>query len=170
MEAIIVYKIDPITGELTSKSFPVIDIVPIQIQFGTIEIPFIPKEYLWDFGDGSSSKEITPKHTYNTYGYHKVFLLIKDNSEVWHKIAPLSDNAIILGKLEFSGDPRVGDKPLSVNFVDHSLAPTGYQYTGLQWNFGDTYGATGSTPLPHTYMDYGSYNVGIDAAFFKVPY
>jgi hypothetical protein len=165
---LLVSKVDPDTGIATRKDFPVLDVIPSKYLFGATGLYFVPKAYLWDFGDGTSSTEPSPVHTYNTIGYHKIVLSVKNNSGEWAYIKGVVEHLIGLGKVDFSGYPRVGDKPLSVSFTDHSLAPTGCFYTGMQWDFGDTYSATGLQPAPHKYMDYGSYNVGVSAALEKM--
>lgn len=160
---ITISKVDRDTGALIPKTFPVVDCIPLEVQFGISGVLFVPKEYLWDFGDGSSSTESNPRHTYVTYGYHRVLLAVRDEALVWSEMDRVHVNSIIIGKLDFVGSPRSGGKPLSVTFFDESVAPSGYQYTGIQWDFGDTYVATGAQPPPHSYLDYGSYNVSICA-------
>lgn len=149
--------------QLTPKTFPVLDVVPAKYRFGTTGLYFTPKKYLWDFGDGSSSNDVSPEHTFTNQGYQDVLLSIQDNHNTWHRVEEPYSHNMVLGKFDFEGAPRRGDKPLEVTFEDVSYSPTGCNYTGLQWDFGDTYGATGSNPAPHTYLDYGSYTVGINA-------
>lgn len=50
-------------------------------------------KYHWDFGDGSSSEEIMPKHTYNEKGLYIVTLTISDNSG---NSGEFSGNAIVV--------------------------------------------------------------------------
>lgn len=155
-------KIDSVTGDVNPTSFPVLDITPSIYEFGYTGLSFIPKRFSWDFGDGNSSNDPIPDHTYNTYGYHDVQLSVMNNSGEWYTVDNGNNHYIVLGKIDFSGNPLRGDKPLEVTFSNSSIAPTGSQYTGMQWDFGDTYGATGSNPPPHTYLDYGSYTVEMD--------
>lgn len=164
---ILVNKVEPDTGDLTPKSFPILDVVPSEYLFGYTGLNFVPKRYLWDFGDGTNSESPTPRHVYNTYGYHKVFLTLMNNSGETGIASELYDHSIVLGKVDFSGEPLRGDKPLDVSFEDNSLAPTGCQYTGLQWDFGDTHGSTGQTPS-NNYLDYGSYAVGVNVIIDNV--
>lgn len=165
---VFVSKVDPITGDLIPKEFTVIDVIPAKFKFSFTGIPFTPRAYLWDFGDGTSSTEPNPIHTYNTVGYHKVVLSAKNSSNVWSYVGGLTPQLIALGKVDFIGSPREGDKPLPVNFIDNSLAPEGCFFTGMQWDFGDTKGATGMQPITHQYNDYGSYTVGVDAFIGKL--
>lgn len=160
---ILVNKVEPDTGELTPKSFPVLDVVPSEFEFGYTGLNFVPKKYLWDFGDGETSELPTPRHTYNTYGFHRVYLNLMNMGGETSVASELYDHSIVLGKVDFSGEPLRGDKPLNVLFEDSSIAPTGYQYTGLQWDFGDTHGSTGQT-TSNNYLDYGSYTVTVNVS------
>lgn len=165
---ILVSKVDAETGDITPKSFPVLDIVSSKYKFGFTGLYFTPKKFLWDFGDGSGSSDPYPEHTYTTRGYHDVMLSIMDNYNDWYRVAAIYSHDIILGKLDFEGAPLSGERPLTVTFEDASYSPTGCFYTGMQWDYGDTYGATGLTPPPHNYLDYGSYTVGINVTLDKI--
>jgi PKD repeat protein len=48
-----------------------LDSIPAQIQFTNNSFGI---SYVWDFGDGTSSNEKNPIHTYNEYGLYKVIL------------------------------------------------------------------------------------------------
>jgi PKD repeat protein len=159
---LLVSKVEPGTEELTPKTFPVLDVVPSEYEFGYTGLNFIPKKYLWDFGDGTTSDQPKPRHTYSTYGFHRVYLTLMNVSGETMVASQLYDHSIALGKVDFSGEPLRGDKPLNVSFEDSSIAPTGCQYTGLQWDFGDTHGSTGQT-TSNNYLDYGSYAVEVNA-------
>jgi hypothetical protein len=157
----LISKIDPDTKNLIPKSFPVIDTMPSEYLLGYTGLGFVPKKHNWDFGDGTNSDSPKPKHTYNTYGYHRITLSVMNNRNEWSTVADLYSHLVALGKVDFIGKPLEGDKPLLVYLEDNSLAPTGYQYTGLQWDLGDTQGATGQN-ISHSYLDYGSYTVSIE--------
>jgi serine protease AprX len=164
---VLISKIDPDTGGLISESFPIIDVIPSEYVFGYTGLSFEPKKFYWDFGDGTNSDIPKPKHTYRTYGYHKVIFSIMNNGNDWYKIDDIDSHLVVLGKMDFSGEPLRGEKPLLVYLDDNSLAPTGYQYTGMQWDLGDTHGATGRS-ISHNYLDYGSYTVGINMTLDKI--
>lgn len=50
---------------------------PLKINFST-SLELSNKEYLWNFGDGDESNEISPSHIYETAGNYKVFVEISD--------------------------------------------------------------------------------------------
>ena len=63
----------------------------------------------------------------------------------------------------FSGAPRTGVAPLSVQFTDQSSGPSGWAPTDWFWEFGD--GQTSSEPNPvHVYASAGSYTVRLTAS------
>ena len=137
-------------------------IIPIEVAFEIDVTSGTPVSYLWDFGDGTTNETYNPTHTYNTYGYHRVYLTVTDD---------LGDQTtqvmnIILGRLTFEAQPALGDKPLTVEFNNTSIAPSGYQFENWIWDFGDPTGVTGAggiTGPSHIYGDYGSYNVSVYA-------
>lgn len=43
---------------------------------------------LWDFGDGNSSTELTPSHTYNSAGVYDLNITVTTNDSIYHIISP----------------------------------------------------------------------------------
>lgn len=151
------------SGEYIPESFPVLGIIPSDISFGLTGIGYDPIDYSWDFGDGDTSKKRLPVHTYNTYGSHRIRVSAQKDDGTWTTYD--NNDQVILGKLDFSRTPSSGNKPLSVTFSNASITNEDYQFTGMIWDFGDTYGATGQQDVYHTYSEYGSYSVGISSYF-----
>lgn len=151
---------------LIEKEFNYLNITPIELFFGITGIQEEVVQYRWEFGDGGISTLRRPSHIYNTYGYHGVFVQVKVHGDTWMYVGDITkEKYVILGEIEIYGDPRRGDKPLTVDFDNRIETPTGSHYTGWQWDYGDGYGATGSIGQPHTYVDYGSYTLEINANF-----
>lgn len=154
---------------LIEKEFPFYGITPNEIFFGITGIQEEISQYRWEFGDGGTSTFRSPSHTYNTYGYHGVFVQVKDQGITWMYVGDTTDEKyIVLGEIEIYGDPRRGDKPLPVSFSNRVETPTGCYYTGWQWNYGDGQGMTGIQGQDHTYENYGSYDVEIDTNFDEI--
>ncbi len=116
----------------------------------------IVTSWFWEFGDGQTSTERNPTHTYRSPGEYTVSLLVSDGTYSDKKIKP---NYIkILGPPEasFSASPRVGPPPLTVRFKDNSSG----EVKSWLWDFGD--GVTSSFPNPtHTYTKQGTYTVSL---------
>ena len=114
-------------------------------------------EYSWDFGDGNTSTEMNPTHTYAEPGTYTVTLSVSNDScsssfsmfiftdpSGWY-----SDecNALFLPAL---------DSSLSVVFINLSSPDV----LTTEWDFGD--GNTSDEPFPvHTYATDGVYNVSL---------
>ena len=113
--------------------------------------------WAWTLGDGSTSTDQHPTHTYTQAGTYAVQLtvqgpggtntLLRDQLVIVREPAPIAD---------FHGAPMKGAGPLPVTFSDSS---TGTISTWL-WNFGD--GETSNKQHPkHTYKSSGQYSVSL---------
>ena len=87
----------------------------------------------WEFGDGGTSDERNPSHTYSSDGKYTVTLTVTDNTGRTRTCT--KTNYIVVGgiKAQFAANPTYGDCPLSVTFTDNSLGAI----TNWRWDFGD---------------------------------
>jgi PKD repeat protein len=111
--------------------------------------------WTWDFGDGGSSNQASPSHTYVVAGLYTVRLTVRGptGSDTFTRPSYIS-----VGNqppvVNFGAAPTMGVAPLAVTFADLS---TGNVSRWL-WNFGD--GATSTLRNPaHTYANAGTYDV-----------
>ncbi len=116
--------------------------------------------WLWDFGDGQTSTEKNPPHTYNTSGDYPVKLT------VWNKLecAPTNTTKIVHVfksiDMAFSfSTPGCATK--AVTITDASVSTDGFVLARV-WDFGD--GSPSEThndgaPFQHTYATAGSYQL-----------
>ncbi|MEO9005476.1 MAG: PKD domain-containing protein [Ginsengibacter sp.] len=110
-----------------------------------------PDEWLWSFGDGSSSSAQNPVHQYNDTGYFTIRLIATNNG--------CSDTIIVPEKVHIS-PPVAGfnytqtcDKPGIIIFKDNSIG------ADLRiWDFGDGSTSTEVSPV-HEYIKSGIYKV-----------
>jgi PKD repeat protein len=111
-------------------------------------------QHNWDFGDGSTSTDVNPSHTFRNPGVYTVRLRVQGpggNSNVSREISVQSPTAPVAG---FIQDVTVGPSPLTVRFTDQSTG----NITSRRWNFGD--GETSAETSPrHTFQAVGTYNV-----------
>ena len=115
-----------------------------------------PGSWKWDFGDGNTSSQKNPSHTYQDIGNYKVKLTVSngngsDSITKQVTVSKVSGSAPIAG---FSANPTRGETPLTVKFTDQSTnSPKNWQ-----WDFGD--GGTSIQQSPsHTYTSAGNYSV-----------
>jgi len=133
--------------------------VPTKVMFVDNSLGSTPMTWEWDFGDGTTSDEQNPAHTYLRRGTYTVSLTAKN---AYGTSTATKKNYITIGmepKADFSGSPGSGDAPLTVKFTDQSLG----QVTTWVWDFGDGKGSSEQSPV-HTYWSGGEYNVILTAS------
>jgi len=103
----------------------------------------IVAQWLWEFGDGSSSDEQTPSHVYYAAGSMRVLLTVTDDSGAWQ-----TDSATI----------NVANLPPCANLTASSTSlPTGTAFT---------FDASGSSdPSPDGCITLYEWSIGADADF-----
>jgi PGF-pre-PGF domain-containing protein len=131
--------------------------VPLAVTF-TDQSTNSPTSWSWNFGDGNTSTDQNPTHTYASVGTYTVSLnatnvggsnVSTQTNYITTAIAPVAD---------FSANVTSGALPLSVSFTDQSTnTPTNWE-----WNFGDGNTSTDQNPT-HTYVTVGTYNVSLNA-------
>ncbi len=117
-------------------------------------------DWLWDFGDGSTSRERNPRHTYTVPAEYNVALTVSGPDD---EATALRNGYILVTEAgveaDFTAEPNEGAPPLAVQFVDASRG----EITDWLWEFGD--GSTSTEQHPrHTYEKSGTYSVTLTAA------
>lgn len=115
--------------------------------------------YLWIFGDGSTSQETNPSHTYRQSGYYTITLISFN--------AGGCSDTLTRQKLIHVGPPRItalkdlpytGCVPSVVKMS--ALLDEAQTVTSWRWNFGD--GSTSEEATPsHNYTQAGDYTVSV---------
>ncbi|MFP4288424.1 MAG: PKD domain-containing protein, partial [Bacteroidales bacterium] len=137
---------------------PTSGVAPLTVNFTNTSTGTITS-YFWEFGDGTTSTSTNPSKTYNIPGAYTVKLTATGpggahtktrNNYITVSYAPPVAN--------FSGSPRSGVAPLTVNFNNTSTETI----TSYFWEFGD--GTTSiSTNPSKTYNIPGTYTVKLTA-------
>lgn len=111
--------------------------------------------YLWNFGDGTTSADRNPSHSYNRSGQYTVTLTVTNPCGATDSIVKTSYVSVgYVPVADFTGTPTSGVAPLNVQFTDNSQ---GSDLT-YAWDFGD--GSTSTTKSPsHIYNASGTYTV-----------
>jgi len=119
----------------------------------------------WVFGDGGTSTDQHPAHTYDNADTYTATLTVTDNDG-----APDSASTAISvsdqgsnqpPQASFTATPSSGEAPLTVQFTDTSTDPDG-TVSSWNWNFGDGGTSTQQNPT-HTYDNASTYTVTLTA-------
>jgi PKD repeat protein len=110
--------------------------------------------YSWNFGDGSTSAEANPIHTYRTGGSYEVRLTVSGPGGQSNVSAIIDVKTADPPVANFTADRTSGASPLTVQFTDQSTGPI----ESYLWDFGD--GVTTNERNPrHTFSEPRLYNV-----------
>jgi PKD repeat protein len=113
--------------------------------------------WYWEFGDGATSTENNPTHTYADKGVYTVRLTVTDNEGVKGMISMSIRIRNLSPTADFVYTPtelKAGD---DIQFTDKSTDPEGKISTWL-WDFGDGYTSTQRNST-HKYEKAGTYTV-----------
>lgn len=111
-------------------------------------------QWFWDFGDGNSSTQQNPVHTYTSPGIFTVKLLVK-NDTCEHETR--REVRIIAETPDFTASDTVICKGSIVTFQSRNLTPGNIAL--YIWNFGDGITQNGGSEADHIYTSAGSYTV-----------
>jgi beta propeller repeat protein len=116
--------------------------------------------WFWDFGDGSSSTERIPDHTYTANNPYTVTLTV---SNPWCRNATTRADYVILGRpvANFIASPTSDIVPATISFTDTS----GGNPDTWNWSFGDNSWLNTTDPVRknavHVYTTPGTYAVSL---------
>jgi len=118
-----------------------------------------PTSWVWSFGDGSTSSDQNPSHTYTTAGTFTVTLTVTNpggsstKSELDYIMVDEAEPIV-----SFTADVTSGHPVLAVQFTDTSLnAPSSWY-----WYFGDGASSDEQNPV-HEFEEAGTYTVAFTA-------
>jgi gliding motility-associated-like protein len=130
---------------------------PITVSFQNASSNLENPTYLWEFGDGETSTEVSPSHLYPNPGIYDVTLTVTNSTGC---INTLSINDIVevyeVPVADFEADPQAAtiDNP-TIKFTQKVNIP----FALIQWNFGDSTNISTEPNPRHTYGAPGSYQV-----------
>jgi gliding motility-associated-like protein len=140
---------------------PAIGCVPYNAVFDN-SATIAGQTYLWDFGDGGTSTQSNPTHTYAAAGrYHVVFIVYNPNtcngSDTTEDYINVFDNPVA----DFSWGPNPPLVNTPTTFTNNS-SPDAVRF---KWNFGDGDSLLTSSRLPvqHQYNATGKFNACLTA-------
>jgi PKD repeat protein len=155
--ALIVVAEPPPFAEFQASS--TIGFAPLTIEF-TDQSSGLVSARLWSFGDGASSSDEAPAHTYTEPGLYSVELLVQGptgvGSELKSDLIRVDDPTPVAA---FGAPLTSGVAPLAVQFSDVSSGLV----SAWSWDFGDGTSGVGREP-EHVYSAPGTYTVTLTAA------
>lgn len=111
--------------------------------------------YAWDFGDGATSSERHPVHTYTVAGSYSAALLVTSAWGTGTATKAITAHPVTVPPVAgFAARNQRGAAPLGVQFVS---ATTGGTPTTWRWEFGDG-GVSNATNPTHVYTAPGYYS------------
>jgi PKD repeat protein len=143
-----------ITAELPVAGFtadPVSGVAPLNVNFTDRSTGNITG-WAWSFGDGHTSSQQNPTHTYETAGRHTITLTVTGPGGS----ATVSDDITVIAappRASFIARPTSGKIPLVVSFEDQSTG----EITRWDWSFGDGNVSNERNPV-HGYEEEGTFN------------
>jgi PKD repeat protein len=115
--------------------------------------------YLWEFGDGNTSSEPNPLHTYSANGTYPVSLSITNDCGTEVITQEISIQQAAPEAVFATVAPAMGCAPLTVTYLNQSLNADAYA-----WTFPGGVPATSTLPNPTvTYLNAGVYDVTLVA-------
>ena len=125
-----------------------------------------PTTWNWSFGDGTTSTQQNPTHTYSTVGNYTVALTATNaaGSNTVTKSSYIIVTAPVQATAQkpvasFTTNVTSGNAPLSIAFTGTSKGSP----TTWNWSFGDGTTSTQQNPT-HTYSSAGNYSIKLTAA------
>jgi outer membrane protein OmpA-like peptidoglycan-associated protein len=128
--------------------------VPLDVQFnGTVTGGCPEYTYAWDFGDGTTSAEQNPRHTYESEGNYTATLTVTDSKGTPATSSVTTTASCPPLEAMASANPPSGNAPLTVKFSASAMG--GCPPFTYAWDFGD--GTTSAEQNPsHTYETEGN--------------
>ncbi|WP_319579327.1 PKD domain-containing protein [uncultured Methanospirillum sp.] len=129
---------------------------PHSVQFSTAPPASLAEKQKWDFGDGETSTENNPFHSYQFPGIYSV-TLVKEFPDRQENVTK-SDYIQVyeVPHPSFSMNPSSGVAPATITFTDTT---TGYE-SKRSWDFGDDVTGT-EARMEHQYTQEGVFNVSL---------
>jgi PKD repeat protein len=140
------------------SALPILGFTPLTVDFTDSSLGFITS-WFWEFGDGTTSVEQHPSHTYAMAGRYTIRLTVAgaggsntltQTEYITVKSPPVAN---------FQASLTTGQTPINVVFTDTTTG----DIASWMWDFGDGSTSTAQHPT-HTYTAAGTYTVRLTVA------
>jgi PKD repeat protein len=134
---------------------------PLRLEFHNLTTPVAVNDSIrWTFGDGSSSSDVNPVHTYNIAGTYTVCLrVIRYNGSNIPCIREICKTVIVTAPCNVIPNftwTVTATNPLRIEF--HNTSTNTVASDSIRWTFGDGSASSDLNPV-HTYATAGAYTV-----------
>jgi len=134
--------------------------VPLVVQFTNSSSGEITA-YAWEFGDGETSNEKDPSHTYTNAGTYTVKLVVTGPGGVSETTSTITVIQPVAPPIAaFAADPVSGVVPLTIQLTNQSTGDS----LSFVWDFGDSSPTSTEANPVHTYNNAGNYNIKLTAS------
>jgi PKD repeat protein len=146
----------PVAPTANFTGTPTTGVAPLTVGFSDASTGDVTS-WAWTFGDGGSSSQQNPGHTYAAAGTYTVALTATGpgGSDTRTRVNYITVN-VPAPTASFTGTPTSGIAPLTVAFTDGSTGSV----TAWSWSFGDGGTSTQQSPS-HTYAAAGTYTIAL---------
>ncbi len=111
--------------------------------------------FVWEFGDGTQSAQVSPSHVYNEPGTYSVSLTITTSNGCTGNI----QQNVVVEFLPFPvADFYTDKKEVSITNSTVRMIDQSQHAVAWLWDFGDGNGSTDRSPA-HNFSDYGKYRI-----------
>ncbi len=133
---------------------------PLTVQFTSQSTGGI-NAYRWDFGDGTTSTDQNPLHTFTNVGVYNVFLTVSGpgGSSLVTRQITVQNPSVPAPTAAFTANPVSGVIPVTIQFTNRSTG----NITNYNWNFGDGTLSAEANPT-HVYAYPGTYTITLIAS------
>lgn len=143
------------SSEAIFNASPRVGCPPLTTTFNSLS-PVQGLNYLWDFGDGTTSTQANPSHTYTTSGNFDVSLIIVDSLGCRDTLTKTNYIQTVNPAANYvPPTTTVGCGPLTTQFTDATAGANSWL-----WDFGDGTTSTSQNPV-HSYTVPGFYTVSL---------
>ena len=138
---------------------PTAGTAPVQVSFtdGSTDSDGTVDEWAWDFGDGATSADRNPSHTYKQAGSYQARLTVTDNDDGLSVEATRTIEVNARPSASFTASSLTGPAPFEPTFTATATDPDG-SIASYAWDFGDGTTDSGES-VSHRYTAPGTYDV-----------
>jgi uncharacterized repeat protein (TIGR03803 family) len=140
--------------------------LPLAVQFTSPATDSLGNDvtnWNWSFGDGGTSTNRSPLHTYTVAGTYSPGLLVMDSGTGKPvTVSGLQPVTVTNDALTVTVIPAAGAVPLTVQFTSPATDSLGSTVTNWSWSFGDGFNSTLRSPS-HIYTTVGTFSPSLVA-------